>query len=147
MPRAYIGGMETNGWTLRRTRLGLRRGFRRSAWLQIGGLIAVWLLAGWAVQRLGVPVPGGIAGLFALLLAFALRWLSPHSFARGARWLLAEMLLFFVPAAMILLENREMFGWLGLKLLLVVVAGTLLVMAGTAVTVEVLLRWSLRHEH
>lgn len=132
--------------SLRRGQLGLRRGLRRSAGLQIGVLVVIWLLAQALMQRLGVPVPAGIVGLLVLLLAFAMRWLSPRSFARGAQWLLAEMLLFFVPAAMILLDNRQMFGWLGLKLLVVVVGGTLLVMASTAVTVELLLRWSLRHE-
>jgi len=80
-------------------------------------------------------------------VAFALGWLSPRTFSGGARWLLAEMLLFFVPAAMILLDNRQMFGWLGLKLLAVVVGGTLLVMAATAMTVELLLRRSQRDEH
>lgn len=106
--------------SLRRSRLNLKRWLRRSTWLQIG--------------------------LFVLLLAFALHWLSPSSFAQGAQWLLAEMLLFFVPAAMILLDNRQMFGWLGVKLLAVVVGGTVLVMAATALTVEWLFRRSQLHE-
>ncbi len=133
--------------SLRRGRLGLKRWMRRSTWLQIGALVGVWMLAEWLMRRLGLPVPGGIVGLFVLLLAFALHWLSPRSFAQGAHWLLAEMLLFFVPAAMILLDNRQMFGWLGIKLLLVVVGGTVLVMAATALTVEWLFRRSQRHEH
>ena len=133
--------------SLRRGRLGLKRWMRRSTWLQIGALVGVWMLAEWLMRRLGLPVPGGIVGLFVLLFAFVLHWLSPRSFAQGAQWLLAEMLLFFVPAAMILLDNRQMFGWLGIKLLLVVVGGTVLVMAATALTVEWLFRRSQRHEH
>lgn len=132
--------------SLRRHRLGARRGFRRSRGLQIATLVGVWLAAEALVRHAGLPLPGGILGLCALLLLFALRWLSPHSFALGARWLLAEMLLFFVPAAMVLLDNRQLFGWLGIKLLLVVVGGTLLVMTSTAVTVELLYRRSLRDE-
>jgi len=132
--------------SLRRSRLNLKRWLRRSTWLQIGLLVAVWLLADTLMRYLGVPVPGGIVGLFVLLLAFALHWLSPRSFAQGAQWLLAEMLLFFVPAAMILLDNRQMFGWLGVKLLAVVVGGTVLVMAATALTVEWLFRRSQLHE-
>ena len=131
--------------SLRRSRLNLKRWLRRSTWLQIGLLVAVWLLADTLMRYLGVPVPGGIVGLFVLLLAFALHWLSPRSFAQGAQWLLAEMLLFFVPAAMILLDNRQMFGWLGVKLLAVVVGGTVLVMAATALTVEWLFRRSQLH--
>ncbi|WP_312367950.1 CidA/LrgA family protein [Stenotrophomonas sp.] len=132
--------------SLRRSRLNLKRWLRRSTWLQIGLLVTVWLLADTLMRYLGVPVPGGIVGLFVLLLAFALHWLSPRSFAQGAQWLLAEMLLFFVPAAMILLDNRQMFGWLGVKLLAVVVGGTVLVMAATALTVEWLFRRSQLHE-
>ncbi len=132
--------------SLRRSRLNLKRWLRRSTCLQIGLLVAVWLLADTLMRYLGVPVPGGIVGLFVLLLAFALHWLSPRSFAQGAQWLLAEMLLFFVPAAMILLDNRQMFGWLGVKLLAVVVGGTVLVMAATALTVEWLFRRSQLHE-
>ncbi len=138
--------METLLLLLRRQRLFIKRGLRRSAWLQIGLLVLLWWLADGVMRALGLPVPGGIVGLFVLLLAFALRWLSPRSFHHGAQWLLAEMLLFFVPAAMILLDNRQIFGWLGIKLLLVVVAGTLLVMSATAMTVELLLRRSLRHD-
>lgn len=138
--------METFFSVLRRQRLAIRRGLRRSALLQIGLLVLLWWLADGVMRVLGLPVPGGIVGLFVLLLAFALQWVSPRSFRHGAQWLLAEMLLFFVPAAMILLDNRQMFGWLGIKLLLVVVAGTLLVMSATAMTVELLLRRSLRHD-
>ncbi|WP_065868157.1 MULTISPECIES: CidA/LrgA family protein [Stenotrophomonas] len=132
--------------SLRRCRVGVKRWLRRSTGLQIGALVGVWLLADVLMRQFGVPVPGGIVGLFVLLLAFALQWLSPRSFSRGAQWLLAEMLLFFVPAAMILLDNRQMFGWLGIKLLAVVVGGTVLVMAVTALTVEGLFRWSQRNE-
>lgn len=147
MGRRTQEGMDTFLVSLRRHRAGLRRGFRRSRVLQILALVAVWLLADSLMRQWGVPVPGGIVGLCVLLLAFALGWLSPRTFSGGARWLLAEMLLFFVPAAMILLDNRQMFGWLGLKLLAVVVGGTLLVMAATAMTVELLLRRSQRDEH
>lgn len=132
--------------SLRRCRVDVKRWLRRSTGLQIGALVGVWLLADVLMRQFGVPVPGGIVGLFVLLLAFALQWLSPRSFSRGAQWLLAEMLLFFVPAAMILLDNRQMFGWLGIKLLAVVVGGTVLVMAVTALTVEGLFRWSQRNE-
>ena len=66
--------------------------------------------------------------------------------SKGAGWLLAEMLLFFVPAAMILMQNPQMFGLLGLKLLAIIVVGTILVMAATALTIDVLFRWRQRHE-
>jgi holin-like protein len=71
---------------------------------------------------------------------------APQTVSKGAGWLLAEMLLFFVPAAMILMQNPQMFGLLGLKLLAIIVVGTILVMAATALTIDVLFRWRQRHE-
>ncbi|MNL56483.1 holin-like protein [compost metagenome] len=64
---------------------------------------------------------------------------------RGASWLLGEMLLFFVPAVMSLLDHREFLGLLGLKLLVVILLGTALVMAGTALTIDLCYRWMNRH--
>lgn len=64
---------------------------------------------------------------------------------RGANWLLGEMLLFFVPAVMSLLDHREFLGVLGVKLLVVILLGTALVMIGTALTIELCYRWMNRH--
>lgn len=54
-----------------------------------GGQLAVWL--GW-------PIPGGVMGLGLLLLLFACGVLKPATLQLGAGWLMAEMLLFFIPA-------------------------------------------------
>ena len=136
MAQAYIGGMDTSTSPLRRWRLGLRRGFRRSAWLQIAALIAVWFAAEAAMHALGVPVPGGIVGLFVLLLAFGLHWLSPHSFARGAQWLLAEMLLFFVPAVVAVVNYAQLLMVEGWKIFLVIAISTMLTLGATGLVVD-----------
>ncbi len=128
----------------RQLRTPLRRRLRGSRLAQIGLILAVWLLAEWLVRYTGLPLPSGIVGMAMLLGLLASRQLAPQTLMRGAEWLLAEMLLFFVPAAMILLDNRQMVGWLGAKLLVVVAVGTVLVMAVTAVTVECCLRLSQR---
>jgi len=54
------------------------------------------------------------------------------------------MLLFFVPAVLAVLDHREFLGLLGLKLLAVVLGGTLLVMGGTGLTVDLCCRLSPR---
>ncbi|WP_078059635.1 CidA/LrgA family protein [Xanthomonas massiliensis] len=123
-----------------------RRHLRGSRVAQIALIVLVWGGAEWAVRRFDLPIPSGILGMVLLLVLLLRHWLSPHTLTRGANWLLAEMLLFFVPAAMILLDNRQMLGWLGIKLLAVVLGGTVLVMASTALTVDLLYRWSRRRE-
>ncbi|ARP96491.1 CidA/LrgA family protein [Bordetella genomosp. 13] len=121
--------------------LQFRIALRRSRLLQIA-LIVLFALAGQQVAAWsGLPVPGGIVGLLMLLAFLATGRLRVRTVHRGASWLLAEMLLFFVPAVMSLLEHREFVGVLGLKLLAAIALGTLLVMAGTALTIDLCYRW------
>lgn len=107
---------------------------------------AFWLLGEVIARYAHLPLPGGIIGLGLVLLALGFGWLSLSSMKRGANWLLAEMLLFFIPAVLALLDHKEFIGFLGLKILLVILAGTLVVMSVTALTIDLCYRWTLRHE-
>lgn len=123
----------------------LRSALRRSRVLQIC-LIVLFSWLGQAVaQFLGLPVPGGVIGMAIVLALLATHRLRVRNVHRGASWLLGEMLLFFVPAVMSLLDHREFLGLLGLKLLAVILLGTALVMAGTALTIDLCYRWMNRH--
>ncbi|MEG0862174.1 MAG: CidA/LrgA family protein [Pseudomonas sp.] len=103
----------------------------------VGGQLAAWL--GW-------PIPGGVMGLALLLLAFALGWLKPAALQLGAGLLMAEMLLFFIPALMSLLDYGSLLRDEGWRILLVIGVSTLTVMVLTAVTVEWVCRWRMRHD-
>ena len=121
-----------------------RYALHHSRLMQIAVLAGFWA-AGEAVVRLaGLPVSGGIVGM-ALVRARLLSGVSLFSMKRGAEWYLAEMLLFFVPAVLAVLEHRELIGVLGLKILAVILLGTLTVMSVTALTVDLCFRWSQRH--
>lgn len=88
-----------------------------------------------------LPFPGGIVGLVMVLALLASGRLSILSMKRGAEWLLAEMLLFFVPAVLALLDHKEFLGLIGLKILIVIITGTLTVMCITALTIDLCCRW------
>lgn len=118
-----------------------RSTWMRSTGLQAALLLSLWALAGWAVGSLDLPLPAGVAGMAVLLLLLASGALKPVSVRRGADWFLTHMLLFFVPASVSVLEHPELLSGFGLRLLLAVLAGTLLVMGGTALAVELCLRW------
>ncbi|MDR3641934.1 MAG: CidA/LrgA family protein [Humidesulfovibrio sp.] len=128
----------------RKLLLSFRLALRRSRLLQGGALVLFWALGEALVRTTHLPVPGGIIGLALVLLLFASGRLRTISLRRGADWLLAEMLLFFVPAVLAVLDHREFLGLLGLKLLAVVLAGTLLVMGGTGLAVDLCCRLSPR---
>ncbi|HEY0293808.1 MAG TPA: CidA/LrgA family protein [Bordetella sp.] len=118
---------------------------RHSRLLQIG-LIVLFSLVGQEIAgALGLSIPGGVLGLVLVLGLLASGRLQVHAVRRGASWLLAEMLLFFVPAVMSVLDHHEFLGVLGLKLLAAIVAGTAMVMVGTALTIDLGYRWMNRH--
>ncbi len=123
----------------------LRRTLRRSLPLQLG-LIALFWLAGCALVRLaGLPVPGAIAGLLLLLALLSTGRLPAGLLRKGAGFLLAQMLLFFVPAVVVLRDHPEFLGTLGLKVLLVILGSTAVVMITTGLTVDLYLRWRNHH--
>jgi len=125
---------------LRSLACNTRRALRRSVPLQIGLLGGFWFLGDQVARRLALPIPGAILGLAAVLALLAGGWLHPASLRRGAAWMLAEMLLFFVPAVLALLDHRDLFSFLGLKILAAILLGTLVVMVVTGLTVELFSR-------
>ncbi|MBC2884447.1 CidA/LrgA family protein [Ochrobactrum sp. CM-21-5] len=122
-----------------------RHALHNSRLMQIATLVGFWLAGEGVVRLIGLPLPGGIVGMalvLGLLLSGRIRLVSMK---RGAEWFLAEMLLFFVPAVLAILEHRELVGMLGLKIMAVILLGTLTVMSVTALTVDLCYRWSLRY--
>ena len=114
--------------------------------LQLVVLIALYLLGGQIAAWLAWPIPAGVMGLALLLVLFACGVLKPATLQLGAGWLMAEMLLFFIPALMSLLDYGSLLRSEGWRILLVIALSTLLVMVVTALTVELVCRWRLRHE-
>lgn len=120
--------------------------FAARLFAELGVLLLIYLLGGQLAHWLGWPIPGGVIGLGLLLVLFATGWLKPTALQRGAGVLMAEMLLFFIPALMSLLDYGALLRNDGWRILLVIAVSTLLVMLVTAATVEWVCRRSLRHE-
>ena len=97
---------------------------------------AVWLAADFVVRRFALPVPGGVVGLVALLALLLCGGVAPRWIKAGADWLLSDMLLFFIPAAVAVVQYGGLFREDGWRLAVVVVAGTLMVMVAVAFAVE-----------
>jgi holin-like protein len=115
----------------------LRTHFQRSGLAQFLLICTLWL-AGQVIATLtGLPIPGAVLGLGLTLALLATKVLVLPDLDRAAGWLISEMLLFFVPAVLALLAHPEFLGWLGLKLLAVIVVSTVTVMLATATVVEV----------
>lgn len=116
---------------------------------QVGLLTGVWFVAAEISSRWLPQLPAGVLGMFLLLCALLSRSLPLSWFKQGARWLLAEMLLFFIPAVIAVVKYPQMMRHQGLAILLVIVVSTLFVMAVTALAVDGVYRlellWRRRH--
>lgn len=104
--------------------------------MQSAFLAVLWLGADFAARHLGLPIPGGVIGLAALLALLFTGGVAPRWVKAGADWLLSDMLLFFVPAAVAAVQYGGLFKSDGWRLALVVVGGTLAVMVAVAFTVD-----------
>lgn len=103
---------------------------------QVGILIAAWWAANHAAAALHLPFSGGVVGLFVLVALLASGWVKPGAIELGANWLLANMLLFFIPLVVSVVQFTDLIKAKGLILLLDIGLGFACVMLATALTVE-----------
>jgi len=113
---------------------------------ELAVLLALYLLGCQIAAWLAWPIPGGVIGMALLLLGFAFGWVKPTALQMGSGLLMAEMLLFFIPALMSLLDYGALLRDDGWRILLVIAASTLMVMLVTAFTVELAVRLRRSHE-
>lgn len=127
--------------TTRRIRAIWLRNCRRSRLLQVLVILGFWFIGDLAARMTGLPVPGAILGLFLLLILLGSGKIGLGTVRRGARLFLADMLLFFIPAVLAVLDHRELVGVVGLKILVVILVSTVMVMLVTAVAIDLCYRW------
>jgi holin-like protein len=112
---------------------------------QVVAIVLFWFACDQGSRRLHLPVPGSVLAL-GLLLALLLAGVVPAvGLRRGADWLLAEMLLFFIPAVMAVWQHLPLLRQEGVRILLVILLGTVMVMGTTALLVDLTFRWRQRH--
>ncbi|MGY3944943.1 CidA/LrgA family protein [Aeromonas tecta] len=110
---------------------------------QIVLLAGIWLLADTAVRTFHLPLPANLTGMLLLLVCILLGVVKAQWFSAGARWLLAEMLLFFVPAVVAVVNYQDLLLEDGWRIMLVLVVSTILVLGTTALVVDRVYRFEL----
>ena len=116
-------------------------------WAQIGVLMAIW----WGVSAVSVRIgwPANLVGIVLMLALFASGVVRPDWIRRGADWLLAEMLLFFVPAVVAVVNYTQLLMVDGWRIMLVIALSTLMVLGATAWVVDKVYRYEvsrMKHE-
>lgn len=108
--------------------------------LELCALGALWGLGTLLANYFAWPVPGGVVGLVMLLLLLAARLVEPEWLQGGVRLLLGEMLLFFIPALLSLLDYGPLLRQEGVRILLAILLSTVLTMVATALAVDWMFR-------
>ncbi len=100
-------------------------------------MIAALCLAGEFLSILiPIAIPGSIIGLILLLILFLSHAVKPSALDTAGEWLLSNMAVFFVPAAVSLLSEVSVLAENGLAIFVICIVSTVLTFAATAYTVK-----------
>ena len=103
----------------------------------------LFIVAQYLVSWLHLPLPANLVGMM-LMLALIVCRILPLSWVRaGARWLLAEMLLFFVPAVVAVVNYAHLLLVEGWRIFSVIAISTLMVLGATAWVVDKVYRYEI----
>ncbi len=112
--------------------------------VQVSALCLVWLLSDWLVSALQIPLPSNVFGMFFLLFLLLAKVVKVQWFKAGANWLIAEMLLFFIPAVIAIVNYQTLFQQQGMKIVLVIGVSTMFVLSMTALVVDIVYRYEIK---
>jgi holin-like protein len=87
-------------------------------------------------QIIPLPIPGSMFGLFLLFLALCCKVIKLEWVEQGAKWLMAELLLFFIPSAVGIVNYQQIISLQGVEIVLLIACSTVIVMGMTALTAE-----------
>jgi holin-like protein len=109
---------------------------------------ALFVFAEYLVRWLHLPLPANLVGMV-LMFSLILCRVIPLSWVRaGSRWLLAEMLLFFVPAVVAVVNYVQLLMVDGWRIFAVIALSTLMVLGATAWVVDKVYRFEIsRQKH
>lgn len=114
---------------------------------QVVLLSALWFVADRVARLLALPVSGGIVGLGVLVLLLLSGVVKPAWVEAGAELILANMLLYFIPLVVSVVQYTDLLEHEGLKLLVAIGVGFLSVMLVTACVVELICQRIRKRQH
>lgn len=105
---------------------------------QILFLVIFSIMMDGLTKWLGLEIPGSVLGIVLLFLLLKtgiirLKWVEG-----GASFLLAELLLFFIPSAVGVVKYKQLLATEGLRILLIVILGTIIVMGATGMISKII---------
>ncbi|CNL68904.1 putative effector of murein hydrolase LrgA [Yersinia intermedia] len=104
--------------------------------VQVALYAGIFIISDQLVSVFHLPLPANIVGMLLLLAMIMLRILPVRWVQAGSRWLLAEMLLFFVPAVVAVVNYAQLIMVDGWKIFAVIAVSTSLTLAATGLVVD-----------
>lgn len=104
--------------------------------LQVVMYVGVFIFSEYLVEWLNLPLPASIVGMLLMLVLIMSHILPLRWVKAGASWLLAEMLLFFIPAVVAVINYAQLLLVEGWRIFLVIAISTSLVLGATALVVD-----------
>jgi holin-like protein len=111
--------------------------------VQVGLYAGVFVFAEYLVNWLHLPLPANLVGMMLMLTLIVCRVIPLNWVRAGASWLLAEMLLFFVPAVVAVVNYAQLLMVDGWRIFAVIALSTLMVLGATAWVVDKVYRFEI----
>ncbi|MEJ8545283.1 CidA/LrgA family holin-like protein [Brevibacillus borstelensis] len=99
-------------------------------------LCAFSLLLHKLVDFFQLKIPASILGILIVFLLLQAKWIRLDWIEAGAQWLLAELLLFFIPSAVGIMKYKHVLLNDGVYVTLVIVVSTVIVMASAGLVAK-----------
>ena len=101
-------------------------------------ILFIWLVAYVVQNLLHLRLSAGILGLFLLLALLTSQWVKLEQIELATNALLSDLLLFFIPPVVGLVQYQDLLLAQGWKLLIAVTISTVLVMYSTLWTIRLI---------
>lgn len=108
--------------------------------LQILLILMVWGFAYTMQKLLHLPIASGVLGFFILLFLLETQWIRLEQVEHGANLLLTELLLFFIPPVVGVIQYQQLLIISGWKIVIIIFISTFMVMASSMLSVRMLLK-------
>lgn len=107
---------------------------------QVAGLCVISFMGNSLVNFINIGIPGSIIGMFILLLLIERKWIPIEKIELGANFLIAELLLFFVPSAIGVIQFQDVLQKDWVQLFLVIAVSIFFVLLFVGVATEFIVR-------
>lgn len=112
---------------------------------QISILIAFSFIGNLLTTQLGLTLPGSIIGIILLFLCLHLKLIPVQHVTDGADFLLANLLLLFIPSVVGIIQYQDILSANGIQLVVIIIIGTAIVMITTGLFADWILTFKMEH--